>query len=143
MVDGSVSAAVPNGHDLAALYSRQQRSHSISSADSGMGLMEGDTPIHTKNQNTSLHLPLSDVPEVENTLGGNLQIIEHSEVCLAGTIELLPDQYEQIHTTLLRAFKVVEDTTEKLYTSFKILIKPAMLLKKKVLVKRPIRISAF
>ncbi len=118
MVDGSVSAAVQNGHDLAALY-RQQRSHSISSADSGVAFISTDKLPHTKNENTIvLHPPLSELPEVENTLGGNLQIIEHSEACLASTTELLPDQYEQIHTTLLRAFKVVEDTTEKLCISF-------------------------
>ncbi len=117
MGDGPISAAVPNVHDLAALY-RQQRSDSISSADSGMGLMEGGAPTHTKNQHTDLHPPLSDIPEIENTLGENLKIIEDGEVCSAGATKPLPDQYEQIHAALLRSFKVVEDTTEKLCTSF-------------------------
>ncbi len=117
MGDGPISAAVPNVHDLAALY-RQQRSDSISSADSGMGLMEGGAPTHTKNQHTGLHPPLSDIPEIENTLGENLKIIEDGEVCLAGATKSLPDQYEQIHAALLRSFKVVEDTTEKLCISF-------------------------
>ncbi len=118
MDGGSVGAAIPGAHNPVT-YIEPQRRDSVISEDSAIELKVDDLPLHARNQNTSvLHPPLSEVPEVENTPGRSLQIIEDSEAHLADTTKPLSDQYEQIHIALLRSIKVIEGYTEKLCRFF-------------------------
>ncbi len=121
MNDGSAGAVETHLENAIAAFIKQQRSVSVTSADSGIALVDPYKTLHPlENDNTIAPSTLpSDNPAVQSTPGHIQQVIDHDGVLLSHSTKPLPEAYKQINEALLLGMGVIEDATEKIYQAFK------------------------
>ncbi len=106
------ASSATSGQHPASLYTRQQRSDSITSATS---LIRHLSP---QMDDTSSFLAQSQQPErpqSQHTLTGMLQSVEQDNPHLAGYTEILTGPYAPIHDYLIHSAVLIEQTIKKLY----------------------------
>ncbi len=108
---GFISAAVPGTQSPVEFFPRSQRSDSIDSAV----FMRSDLFNGKGEGFLQLEPLLSEELEVESASGGALQIVEHGDVHVAGSIEKPTETYVKIHNDLIHSVNLVEKAAQKLY----------------------------
>ncbi len=114
------ASSATNGQNPASLYTRQQRSESITSA----------TPL-IRHQSPQIDDPSSffeqsqqpERPQSQHTLTGMLQSAEQDNPRLTGYTEIFTGPYAPIHDYLIHRAVLIEQTIKKLYEALEADIK--------------------